>query len=149
MSIFKPTFCHTNTALSYRDLANATSFRYYYTGNFSQISPRPWEGAYHSSELPMLFGTHDIVRGPSPPFEYAVSHRMQDLWLAFMRDPYNGLQAQGWPAYTHRGKGIEIGFNGTVERLVNLGPFDDLCDSNWVGKPGQVPIDYTGPRGLS
>jgi hypothetical protein len=96
----------------------------------------------------MIFGTHDIVRGPSPPFEYAVSHRMQDLWLAFMRDPYDGLPQQGWPAFTPRGKGIEFAYDNKVEQLMDLGPFDDNCDSAWTGKPNAVPIDPTGPRGL-
>ena len=40
------------------------------------------------------------------PFEYAVLHRMQDLWLAFMHDPVNGLPAAGWPKHTPGGPGI-------------------------------------------
>jgi acetylcholinesterase len=76
-------------------MANATTFRYYYTGNFSNIAPRPWQGAYHSAELPLIFGTHDIVREESTNVEFAVSHAMQDMWLAFMRDPINGLPDRG------------------------------------------------------
>ncbi len=83
---------------SNRYAANATTFRYYYAGNFSNIAPRSWEGAYHSSELPLIFGTHDIAHSASTPFEYAVSHGMQDLWLSFMQYPVNGLPGQGWNA---------------------------------------------------
>lgn len=74
-----------------RYAANATTFRYYYTGNISNISPRLWQGAYHVPELPLIFGTHDIAQGPSTDCEIAVSRRMQDLWLAFMKDPIKGL----------------------------------------------------------
>lgn len=74
---------------------------------------------------------------------------MQDLWLAFMRDPEAGLVKQGWPAYTPGGEGIEFAYNGTVDRLMDLGLFDDNCDSTWAGKLGAVPVDYTGPGRLS
>ncbi|KAJ0109029.1 hypothetical protein J7T55_002221 [Diaporthe amygdali] len=78
---------------------NRITHRYYYTGNFTNISPQPWMGAYHESELPMLFGTHMDFRGNSTPFEYAVSHTLQDAYVAFVADPVNGLNSIGWPAY--------------------------------------------------
>lgn len=49
------------------------TFRYEYGGNFSNISPEPWMGAYHSSELPMLMGTSGDFRGPSTPLEAEAS----------------------------------------------------------------------------
>ncbi|KAF8859427.1 alpha/beta-hydrolase [Acephala macrosclerotiorum] len=36
--------CWAQQTTHNRYAANATNFRYYYTGNFSNISPRPWEG---------------------------------------------------------------------------------------------------------
>ena len=112
------------------------------------MSPRPWEGAYHSSELPMIFGTHDIVRGPSPQFAYDVSHRMQDLWLAFMKDPHNGLPEQGWPEFEPNGKAMEFAYEGEVAQLMDVEPFADNCDEEWEAKPGAVPVDHTGPPGV-
>ncbi|KAH8657042.1 Alpha/Beta hydrolase protein [Tricladium varicosporioides] len=131
--------CWAQQTFKNRSAANATTFRYYYTGNFSNISPRPWEGAYHSSELPLIFGTHDIA-GPSTEFEYAVSHRMQDLWLAFMRNPVNGLPSQGWQAAVPGGEAIEFGWNEAVTSTIALSEFDDRCDGlNPV--PSAVPVD--------
>lgn len=63
-------------------------------------------GAYHESELPMLFGTHMLFRGNSTPFEYAVSHIMQDAYVAFVTDPVSGLDAIGWPAYEQAGGSV-------------------------------------------
>jgi carboxylesterase type B len=77
----------------------ATTHRYYYSGNFSNVSPRPWMGAYHSSELPLLFGTYDIARGEGGPFEAKVSETMQDSWRNFAKNGAEGLEAEAWPEY--------------------------------------------------
>lgn len=62
-------------------MAGLPTYRYQYAGNFSNISPVSWFGAYHSSELPLLFGTHDqVFDGPSTAFEYNVSHAMQGMF---------------------------------------------------------------------
>jgi len=60
-----------------RNRIGLPTYRYQYAGNFSNVSPVSWMGAYHSSELPLLFGTHDEFRGPSTPFEYQVSYTME------------------------------------------------------------------------
>ncbi|PQE07358.1 chlorogenic acid esterase precursor protein [Rutstroemia sp. NJR-2017a WRK4] len=73
-----------------RNLANLTTYRYQYAGNFSNISPVSWFGAYHSSELPLLFGTHYEYRANSTPFEYSVSKALQALWLSFAENPGRG-----------------------------------------------------------
>lgn len=48
-------------------------YRYLYAGNFSNISPRGWMGAYHGSELPLVFGTHGLWRGNSTELEVETS----------------------------------------------------------------------------
>lgn len=57
-------------------------------------------GAYHGSELPMIFGTHADFRGNSTPFEYELSHVMEDALTTFIKDSTAGLDAIGWPVYT-------------------------------------------------
>ena len=87
------------------------SYQYLYNGNFSNISPRPWEGSYHSSELPLIFGTSGIYRSASTAFEVSLSHVMQDLYLAFITDHQGGLPAHGWNAYTPDGSAVEFAKN--------------------------------------
>ncbi|TGO13709.1 hypothetical protein BTUL_0064g00070 [Botrytis tulipae] len=82
-----------------RQSLNATTYRFEYSGNFSNLSPLPFMGAYHSSELPMIFGTYADVGGDGTRFQKDTSEAMQDLWLAFARDPENGLSNAGWPKY--------------------------------------------------
>lgn len=83
-----------------RESLNLTSYRMVYAGNFSNISPYPWMGAYHSSELPLIFGTYGDFRGHGTAFQKETSEAMQDMFLAFARDPENGLAQAGWPKYS-------------------------------------------------
>lgn len=54
--------------------------------------------AYHFSELPMTMGTHEIERGPSTDFQRQLSATIQDMWVAFARDPEKGLARWEWQA---------------------------------------------------
>lgn len=45
-------------ATSVRYSVGVPTFRYLYDGNFTDIYPAPWQGAFHRSELPLIFGTH-------------------------------------------------------------------------------------------
>ncbi|KUJ09773.1 chlorogenic acid esterase precursor [Mollisia scopiformis] len=118
---------------------NATTYRYYYAGNFTNISPQSWEDAYHSSELPLVMGTYGITHGPSSAFEEAVSVVMQDLWLAFMTDPENGPPAQGWPVWSPDGSVIEFGREDLVTQLLPNSMFPSLCTSEGTAMAGGVP----------
>ncbi|KAG8159892.1 hypothetical protein KVR01_010529 [Diaporthe batatas] len=79
------------------------TYRYFYEGNFTNISPLPWVGAAHSSELPLLFGTHYEYRGNSTEFEWETSYGMEALWLSFAAnssaDPTDGVSVT-WPKYS-------------------------------------------------
>ncbi|KAF2706438.1 acetylcholinesterase [Pleomassaria siparia CBS 279.74] len=92
--------CPSFKTVKLRAAANISTYRYLYAGNFSNISPRPWMGAYHQSELPLLFGTHGNYRGSSTKYENAVSVAMQDAWRAFADNPQDGLKGEDWPRYT-------------------------------------------------
>ncbi|KAJ9136837.1 Carboxylic ester hydrolase [Pleurostoma richardsiae] len=121
---FCPSFKSTRNRLA----AGLPTFRYQYFGNFSNISPKPWMGAYHSSELPMLFGTHPLFRGKSTELEWATSHAMQDAWLTMVRDGPAGLENLGWPAYTDVARGSVRNFgNGVSMELGDTRPLEAKC----------------------
>ncbi|KAH9807844.1 carboxylesterase [Teratosphaeria destructans] len=99
--------CPTGQEVKNRELAGLTTYRYRYSGVFNNTSPVPWFGAYHSSELPLLFGTHGEYRGNSTPYEFEFSHFMEALWLSFAVDPVSEPSATlpngtafTWPAVT-------------------------------------------------
>lgn len=130
--------CPTVQTTRDRYAAGTSTFRYLYGGNFSNISPQWWEGAYHSSELPLIFGTHGIARGASTPFEVQVSEQMQDYWLAFAQDPINGLPKLGWEAYEPTGNGVLIGWKDVVTQPITESKLEEPCDGA-VPKPGAIP----------
>ncbi|KAL4916783.1 carboxylesterase [Aspergillus aurantiobrunneus] len=100
---------------------NFTTYRYLYSGNFSNISPFAWVGAAHSAELPVLFNTHWEYRRNSTQYEYEVGFAMQDLWLSFARnssiDPTNRY-GFSWPKYQLNHKTMAVfAANGTANQL--------------------------------
>jgi len=116
-----------------RNLASLPTYRYQYVGNFTNISPVSWMGAYHSSELPLLFGTHFEFRGQSTNFEYQVSYAMEDLWLAFVSNPTQkpGISSNGhfkWPLYDQSSKKMVLFADGkTAVQVVSGDRIDGKC----------------------
>ena len=86
----------------------------------------------------MIFGTPGIVHGESTPFELALSHQMQDLWLAFISDPTNGLLAQGWNAYTPNGTAVEFGRDNILVKSISESELKGVCNGA-LPMPGAVP----------
>jgi carboxylesterase type B len=123
--------CPSTETSKLRTQAGLTTYRYEYAGNFSNVSPLPWMGPYHASDLPMLFATHQDYtngEGHSTPFEYAVSERMEDLVFSFMLDPESGPEKHGWPNYAS-GKMLKFGADGKVMQTVSVQSVDGVCSA--------------------
>ncbi|KAL4931367.1 Alpha/Beta hydrolase protein [Aspergillus undulatus] len=132
--------CPANYNTELRFHTNSTTFRYLNNASFPNISPRPFEGAYHTSELPLLFGTFDQYgfsdMDPTPsPLQYATSAKWQDLYVAFARDPVGALPKSGWPAWAPgpAGKGKVLLWNpkdeqGRTERVARLIDLDEVVE---------------------
>lgn len=120
-------FCPATESARLRQETGRATYRYEYAGNWTNLSPAPWLGAFHSSELPMLFGTHPNFRGESTEFEYATSHAMQDAWVAFARDGTRGLESTGWSEYDTIGE-------ATVREFGDDVPVKDISLSGLEGK---------------
>lgn len=71
----------------------------YVIGNFTNISPVPWLGAFHYSDLLMIFGTYMKNVGEISQLEIDTSIAMQDYLLAFIKDPSTVSQTVGWPLF--------------------------------------------------
>ena len=124
--------CTTLRETRLRAEAGAVTYQYLYAGNFTNISPRPWLGAYHTAELPLVFGTH-AMEGPSTEFEQQVSENMQDLWLEFIMDPTEGLKRAGWPQATSQSedhKLVELAADGELKQVISIKRLKDECVNN-------------------
>ncbi|KAJ5491733.1 hypothetical protein N7539_003300 [Penicillium diatomitis] len=75
------------------------TFRYFWGGNFTNISPVPWLGAYHFSDLLMIFGTYVKDVGEISQLEIETSETMQDYMLAFIKNPPTVPETVGWPLF--------------------------------------------------
>ncbi|KAK8008336.1 chlorogenic acid esterase precursor [Apiospora marii] len=93
-----------------------TTYRYLFAGNFSNITPRYWLGAMHSSDLPVIFGTHYQFRGNSTELEWQTSYAMEEMWVAFAMDPSKDPSTSrglAWPKYSLDSEAVVLFGNGT------------------------------------
>jgi carboxylesterase type B len=86
-----------------------------FTAIFPDISTFPELRAFHSSEIPIVFGTYNSSPfGPPTGPEISLSRYVQDAWVTFARDPQQGLSNFGWPKY-----------NPNTASLVQIGNSDN------------------------
>ncbi|PWY75269.1 carboxylesterase [Aspergillus sclerotioniger CBS 115572] len=115
--------CVTAHTSIVRHNAGRKTYRYQYAGNFTNLSPFHWMGAYHSSDLAMNFGTYSDFRGEGMELEKETSEVMQDYLLAFARDPERGLEGKGWEVFNpYAGDGglvKRFGADGRAEQNVS------------------------------
>lgn len=71
----------------------------------------------------MFFGTWPIAPGETSEFEVETSQKMQDLLVAFVKDPDTGLSDLGWPTYEtgdeNGGTAARFGADGAVLQYVS------------------------------
>jgi carboxylesterase type B len=81
-------------------------WRYEYFGDWPNLRLYPGSGAYHTSEVSMVFGTmEDLTGDPNTVQQVAVSAYMMGAWATFARDPTKGLSdLLGWPEYNKSGE---------------------------------------------
>ncbi|CAK7200912.1 hypothetical protein SEUCBS139899_003612 [Sporothrix eucalyptigena] len=85
-----------------RESIGLDTYRYFWAGNFTNISPVYWIGALHWSDLLMIFGTYMTDVGDNGNFtslEIQTSQTMQDYFLAFVKNPSTVNTTVGWPKF--------------------------------------------------
>ncbi|RYP22994.1 hypothetical protein DL767_008919 [Monosporascus sp. MG133] len=108
-------FCPAWKSATLRISHGVPVYRYLYSGNYTNISPKPWLGTWHSTELPLIFGTHPDYRGTSTQLEYETSFAMQDAWLSFAANTARPkLGAAEWPLFTDPQGGTVASFGDAV-----------------------------------
>ncbi|KAM0485589.1 hypothetical protein ACHAPX_001577 [Trichoderma viride] len=118
--------CTAAMAAQLREKGGRTTYRYRYDGNFPNISPPNYRGAYHAAELPLIFGTAGDYHGASTLYENVVSKNMQNMWLEFAKDPLNGPQNTGWSSYAN-GKAVLIGDIKAPFQEIDINQLDSVC----------------------
>ncbi|KAK6854336.1 hypothetical protein PG995_009429 [Apiospora arundinis] len=121
-----------------RDRLGLATYRYHWAGDFANLGPVPWLGAYHYSDLYMVFGSYGIAPGEIPPLEVETSEAMQDYFLDFVTDP-DSLAGKGWPQY-HAGSASE---GGTLAQFGAHGKAVELVTGDSVEGACHIPgVEY-------
>lgn len=118
--------CTAAVASHFRETYSRTTYRFFYKGNFSNISPTNFTGAYHASELPLIMGTAGTFHGASTTYEEIVGAKMQDLWLEFAKSPECGLNNAGWGSFGE-GKAVVIGDGKFSVMEIDISELDGVC----------------------
>ncbi len=114
-------------------LTGRTTYRYQYAGNFSAVTPYPWMGAYHASDIPMVFGT--LARRSEDgvtPFAEQVAVAMGDHVAVFASDPEGGLRQRGWlpdDGLASGGFMVRFAVGDSVQTKINSLDVDGACYS--------------------
>lgn len=107
------------------------TWRYRYFGDFPnlELSTNPPSGAYHESEVPMLFNTVPQDASPNSRQQVDIGNYMRGAWAAFAKDPAHGLEKYGWPTYqANESTLIRIGYENKVgANLANPSIYDATC----------------------
>ncbi|KAF2499004.1 alpha/beta-hydrolase [Lophium mytilinum] len=111
------------------------TWRYRFFGVFpdTNLTTNPDSGAYHGSEIPMIFGVPPAGQGiaNSSQQELALMSYMRGAWTTFAKDPVAGLSRYegGWPSYDPaQDTLIRLGFGEQTGTNVGLaGTYDAPC----------------------
>jgi hypothetical protein len=80
--------CPIGDAAAARKKKGLPAFRYRYFGDWSNTNLEAKSGAYHTAEIPMVFGTAEYsTSAPNEPKEQKISDFMQRVWAQFAKDP--------------------------------------------------------------
>lgn len=127
--ITKRIMCGAVESAKLRQDVGLKTYRYQYAGVWKNQNPLWWLGSYHSSDLPMFFGTFAEGTGDAvEPLEAETSEAMQDALLSFMRNPNN---VEGWPVFEpladDAGAILRFGADGRPVQNLLARPIDRFC----------------------
>jgi len=110
--------------------AGIPTWRYYYNGSFPAIAPIPGAnfGAYHASEIPIVWGTYNVYGGDIGNSGRRLSELMQSMWATFAKNPMAG-PAPGWN---------EVGDGGFVQVLGGAGGLTGQGTLRRAGSTGEL-----------
>ncbi|KAL8716533.1 MAG: hypothetical protein Q9225_006145 [Loekoesia sp. 1 TL-2023] len=93
--------CPVASAAQYRAQNNVPVWRYRYYGEFPnlRLTIDPSSGAWHGSEIAMVFGSAPLAGLPNTAAQDSISRYMMSAWAAFAKDPSEALTSApfSWP----------------------------------------------------
>lgn len=112
------------------------AWRYYFNASFANTRPFPNLGAYHSSEIQLVFNTYSPAQVTTQ--EFALAETIRGTWARFARNPDRG---PGWNR-------VGTGASGTVLVGADSNATGGiLTDMNRISQNGSFYLGLLGNRG--
>lgn len=118
--------------------AGFPTWRYFFNATFANTQLFPGSGVFHSSEIPLVFGTYPRVNATAE--EADLSHYMQTAWATFAKNPAGGPSWAGVPNVA------DLGTGGVLNTPVSAGTLDRRCalyrqvfEASGIAVPGSGP----------
>ncbi|KAF7522264.1 hypothetical protein PCG10_007565 [Penicillium crustosum] len=117
--------CTTSAIANVLNDANYKVWRYYFNASFPNTQPFPGAGAWHTSEISLVFGTYPRNYMTTPQ-QIELSKFMQHSWASFAKDPERG---PGWTMIEGGKEDLQvIGANGTSwGQPASIESVEDIC----------------------
>jgi cholinesterase len=108
--------CPSGSAAKARVDNKVKAWRYLYSGEWPNQEIAKGAGAWHGSEIGMVFGsieyqqayysklTDQNISFPDTPDQKKLMNTMMTAWASFAKDPENALEKLGWPVYDNTSK---------------------------------------------
>jgi len=128
--------CPSGFEASNRQAYGVPVWRFRYFGDWPNLRLYNGSGAYHGSDLEMVFGNDRQVSGiPPSAAEEQTTALMQHAWAVFAEDPMKGLSRLGWPRYDGENATlIELAYNNSpAVRFVKPEVYDAPCSTLALG----------------
>jgi cholinesterase len=128
--------CPVGKASDARAAQGLTTFRYVFFGDYPNTMLQPGSGAYHTAEIPMIFGTSEYAsEDKNTAVEDRVSKFMQKTWTQFAKDPAALTKAPfSLPLLDIKNKYtketiIGFGANNVTRQLLLPSSYDGYCEA--------------------
>lgn len=126
-----------------REKQNVPAWVWRYFGDWDNTRLYPTSGAYHGSDLHMVFGASGDVSGIAPVEDQEkLTDTIQRAWYAFSNDPWHGLtKTMGWPRYDEEKETVIVYGKDKSPELVFVKPseFNAPCSTVVLGALGTAP----------
>ena len=124
-------YCPTQWQAYWRRKHGVPTWTYRYFGDWENLRLYNTSGAYHGTELDMIFGTAEDVAGgvANTAEEDKLIKYMMKVYATFARDPKHGLEKLGWPQYDPmRETLVRLGYNNSAEpSFVSPQDYAEFC----------------------
>ena len=141
--------CPTSDAALARSFRVPT-YRYRYFGEFpnARLTLNPSSGAWHGSEIGLIWQTETSVSGEADTSsEASISTNLSGAWSAFARNPDTGLSQPpyGWPTYDATGNTlIRLAYNNETTASYIFPVTYDIACPVLESVLAQVPGGFAG-----